>query len=719
MAGTEASSKEILKAGRQIEDDPISSELDNYVEDEVRTEDNEIEAEGGESETETETETETESKETAEENQLDKIPEVQVKDDSLVSPEGNVSVNIENETEQGTDTTGMELTQEEKEASGEISQKPSDIFDTKTGASRIMGEDTEDPAQQEEAAREEAGPETEKDNVFDANTGAGEVMKISKPKKILFSTILGFKRAAKGIGNFFKKKLPKAFKSGAAVAKKVLKYTPVAPLVTLVDQVIEYREKTRPQREEKARLKKEAKEKEKAKWLEDQDEQRHKKEEQKRIEKEKKELEAKQKAALWEEKKRRGSFDYKAWKFFSDRWKNIKTGASWIGRKIKESKLGVFGAKTIKKVKGIVNEAKVRVVGVIGVVANKVGQITDEYDAFSFEDRMQRVDAEEKAQKERGMDVPEQDYRTRYLALTDRLRTMLEPIRKNIKRREEIEEALSEVEGNSTPPESVTTKSGEEVNTGEWTEKVQDRGAGSDLANTIIDVAGTVIPKIIPYADNNVFDLAKSLSKMGAEIGKAADFRERKKLMDAIVATTKDQLIRRMSKYAKDNAEIKEITAGFDAALNAMDAVGKVGTLTGMAAVSTGVSAVKNITTGIKSVVTSSKTRAGVKNGIKEMLGGRDGYYKLKAEFRMHAPEMRRAVRDALGVASSEDAVTADKWELSHLMSERAKQGAMDKETERMVAEAGGKSERSFDTLQGAGSKVRRRLANRRVRIVS
>ena len=197
-------------------------------------------------------------------------------------------------------------------------------------------------------------------------------------------------------------------------------------------------------------------------------------------------------------------------------------------------------------------------------------------------------------------------------------------------------------------------------------------------------------------------------------------YKKRERMMEAINSTSKDQLIKRMSKYAKDNAALKKMEAGFDVALNVLKTVEGAGKITGMAAVAGGASFLGEVTSGVKMLALSSKTRAGVKAGIKDMLGGKEGYYALKAKYKMHAPEMRRAVRDALGVATSADAVTADKWELSHLMHERTKDGTTgDIDAERMVAEAGGTTERKFDALQGAGTSVKRRNADRRRRMTA
>ena len=691
-----------------IENEKVTTELDNIIQANTGTTDNEVEPEDV-----TQNETDAQKEEAKEdEKQEEEAPEVKMDGNNLVSTEGNVSVDLTQNTA-NTDVanqTETQVTDEEKEGVKEASKSPSDIFETNTGASQVADVGKANDTQQEDVDGTKQDTQEEENNVLDADTETGAKKGLSKKKKFFFSVISGLKRAKKSVGNFFKKKLPSAFKTAGSFAKSALKYTPVAPLIDLFDKVAADREKTRPEREAKARKKKEE---EKAKWLLDQDEKRLKEEEKKRIEKEKKELEEKAKAALWEYKKQHNTLDYRAAMFFKGIWGGIKTGASWIGNKIKNSKAGIitatYAAKTAKLVKRVVNDVKEVVGGVVLTVVGKIEQMKDEYDEFSFEDRMTRVAEEEKKKKEKGEDVPKEDYRTRYLALVEELKGKLASTRENIRRRGEIEEALSEMEDNT----AVTLPNGEEVDADEWRTDDKELGSDSDLANFLLDIGTSLIP------GKDIAKIVNSLGKMGSESGRVDKFRKRKNMMDAIHTTSKNELIRRVSRYAKDHAELKEMQAGFDVALNILNGAAAAGTVTGMVPLAQGAKFASSVTSGIKSLASSSKKRSGVKNGIKDMLGGREGYYALKAKYQMHAPEMRRAVRDALGVATSEDAVTADKWELSHLMSERAKQGAMDKETERMVSVAGGTSEKKFDALQGAGSTVRRRFADRRKRMTA
>ena len=728
MPETETTGKELLDESLSIESEQFDPDLDNVITEKTGKKEDEAEVEAevaqgkdplkeGES---TETE-EKADKEAEEEDNED--PEIDVEGNRLVARKEGVSLDVDSDfsgPERGDTVEDMETTDEEKQVAKEQPRNPTDIFAMETGATRVSGEDSEDVVQPALTDSNQSEQAEKTDSVLDSNVKTGATKVISKPKRILFSAILGLKRAKKGIGNFFKKKLPKAIETGGKMAMGVLRKTPLAPAVKLIDMAMEYRERTRPERERKAQLKKEEKEKKQAQWLLDQDEKRRKKEEQERLEKEKAELKAKLKAEL-KEKKRLEEAGKKPG-FFKKMWNGIKTGVFWLGRKIKQSKAADFAVKSVKTLKELFVTAKAKIGGMLDTVVTKVtdyvDQTKDEFDEYSFEDRMTRVTEEENKKKQNGDPVPEQDYRTRYLALTEELKVRLADVRKNITRREEIESALSEMEGMDSDAVKLKDGFGEEVSRKEWTDDVAALDTSSEIASTVISAIGAVVEKT-PIGNHPLVETIVSLGKMGSEINRAALFKQRKELMDAIHSTAKDQLVKRMSRYVKDNAEVRYLEAGFDAAILGLTAFEGVGKTTGVAPLAAGASLIKNITTGVKMLVTSSKTRAGVKNGIKEMLGGKEGYYGLKAKYRMHAPEMRRAVRDALGVATSEDAVTADKWELSHLMHERTKNGNMDIETERMVAEAGGSSERHFDTLQGAASKIKRRNADRRRRMTA
>ncbi len=718
MAEVQGVTKGLEDDSKSIENDPVTTELDNMIRDagqdsgenesgsqESAIPENALDIENDQDETR-------EEPQTAESNeQEEEAPDINLDSSGkkLIS-EGGTSVDIDEELQKNNaeDTSGLEMTSEEKEeAQSDSPQKKAMLFDMDTGASRLSTAEKEDAITEKEEPEEQQYMEG---SIFDEDmpSGAGMVRQISKPKKFLFSAVLGFRRAKKGIGNFFKKKLPKAFASAAPVAKKILGYTPLAPMVSLIDKVQEMREKSRPERERKAQLKKEAKEKKQAEWLLEQDKKRHIKEEKERIKREKKELKAKLKAEL-KEKKRLAEAGKKPG-FFKRMWNGIKTGAVWIGRRIKNSIVGEAVADGIRQVKEFVQATKVTIAEKISVVTNYIDQTKDEFDEYSFEDRMKRVTEEETRKKQKGEDVPKDDYRTRYLALTEELKGKLSSIKANVTRREQIETALEEMEGKGSKEIELQDGQKEKVDSEDWKEAGTTGTLGweSDLANLALDIGTSLLP-----IHEKAASAIGNLGKIGSEAARLDKFKKRKEMMDAIKSTSKDTLIRRMAKYAKNNAEIKQMQAGFDIAMHAFSAVEGMATFTGNALIASGAKFANDVTSGIKMLATATKTRKGVKEGIKDMLGGREGYYALKVKYKMHAPEMRRAVRDALGVATSEDAVTADKWELSHLMSERAKSGAKDIETERMVAEAGGSTERKFDALQGAASKIRRRNAYR------
>ena len=720
MGKFKQSVEEIEKEKKEIEEDSFLSELDNGVSEDGEPLDNEV---GSDEEYMPEDDQSGDFEEDDLEGDInekeDDGTDMKVEGDSLVSKDGSVSVDIDSELNKaGTDDmTGMQETEEEKDAATSAS-----IFGMNTGASKVQEGLEGDSAG---LALSEAKSDTEDPLELGDKTGATKTL--GKKKRFLFKAIMGLKKAKKGIGNFFKKKLPAAFKTGAKATLDAIRKTPLSPIATVVDKISEYRERTRPQRELKAERKKEEKRRKKEKWLLDKDEKRKAKEEAARIKKERKELEAKIKAQLELE-----NGPNMAKVFFKTIWKGIKTGAKWIWKKIKNSKLalvGKFAAKAIKPVKRLVAIAKDRIVDLISDVSAEIEQMKDEYDAFSFEERMQKITEEENKKRANGEEVPEEDYRTRYLNLTEELKVKLASIRDNIGRREEIEKELAEMEGHKAPDPDLEDKdnAGKDIleqirNEAEW-QAVGSVTRGSDISTTVFNAVGQTnwvtgfVKKAVVGV--GIVRLVSSVGKACSQAARLSKYKDRKDLMEAINATSNDALIQRVSKYAQSNAELQEMEAGFNIALNGLNIGRGIGELTGMTPLATGFKVAGWITTGVKILATASKKRSGVKAGIKDMLGGPEGYYGLKKKYKMHAPEMRRAVRDALGVATSEDAVTADKWELSHLMNERVKSGDTDANLQRMIVEAGGSSEKRFDALQGAGTKVRHRNVNRRRRMIA
>ncbi len=676
-------------------------------------------------------EEDTQEEEDKEKDRAEKaLTNLRVEKDQVVSPEENVSVKIEDSLSSADtdDAAGAKVVPD-----GSI-EETSDVFDTNTGVTQAQAVPDATQAQAVSDVAEEEGF----GEAAEARTGAKKGL--TKKKKFLFSVISGLKKAKKGIGNFFKKTLPKAFKTGAGYARKALEYTPAAPVLKLYDKIKEKWDEYRPLREMNAQLKKE-------KLLMDEAGARRAKAEELRLKEEKKALKAKAKAALWEEKKKNNTLDYRTVQFFKGVWNGVKKGASWIGNKIKTGAtwvgakimstrggqaLGRVAAKTVKEVKRIVIDTKNAVCGVIAKVTGAIEGMKDEYDAYSFEERMQKITEEENKKRENGEEVPKDDYRTRFLALTDELRGKLASIRNNVDRREEIERSLAEMEGNTV----MRLPGKEEVDAEVW-QNVGDKTKDADISGTVFSAAGNVksFIKVEEYTNKDlqffmnqdkitgigVIKIVSALGQVGSESAKVQVFRHRKQLMDAIASTSKDELLRRVSQYAKSQAQLDEMVAGFNVAQNIISIGQGAAEMTGAvgATVSSALGTVNSVLSGVKMLATSAKTRANVKAGIKDMLGGKEGYYALKKKYRMHAPEMRRAVRDALGVATSEDAVTADKWELSHLMSERAKSGESGPEMDSMIAEAGGLTERHFDRLQGAGKTVRRRNANRQARMIA
>ena len=708
--------------------------------------------------------------------------------DNILS-EGGLSARAVAEEEENSEDSERSVSEEIEEAQKEEEQDDQDgqefkpvingdnMTDASTGATINLSQDLNQVSQNDDAGMQDtgedkaAGNDMSSESLLDMTTGAtagvrgmrgfidqqnmdvetGAVKVVSKHKLRLFKMVDFLKKTKKGLGNFFSKKLPAAFKTGATKAKGLLKYTPVAPLVHLIDKVAEHRESTRPQREEKARQKEEAAKQKKAQMLIDKDKKLQQKAEERRLKEEMDALEAKWKAAhkeyeaRWNEE--HNTTKFKVGKFFKGIWGGIKTGAKKVAQIIKAGgarlaggiiengnalastkvgqNIGKVARKSIVEVKKFIKESKEFAVEVVGKVTNWYEQTRDEYDEYSFENRMTKIDEEERKKKENGEEVPDEDYRTRYLALTEELKGKLAPIRKNVDRRKHIEEALAEMEGSQT----LSLPGEEEISTEDW-RPPESYTKGADIAGSVISGisqlgqtirvkdyglgnAYNYMKQTGKYAAKGLLQMVTELGQMGVNAAKVDVHRKRQELMDAIRSTTADALIRRIATYAKSNAEIQKIEAGIDIAKNIIGAGEGLMTSTGNLGFASALSVLNNVLTGIKMLSTATKKRAQVKNGIKDMLGGKEGYYALKQKYKMHAPEMRRAVRDALGVSTSEEAATADKWELSHQMRERIKSGEDNSDIRHMVRSAGGDREIDFDTLMGAGKTVRRRNADR------
>ena len=712
MAGLKTTAKELEQDKKEIENDSFLSEMDNTVGQDDTSVDNmtdsdsedvenlvDVKEDGGE----------------LDEDQEEEVPQMNIEGDNLVAPEAGVTVDLNNALG-GTDTddtSSMQETEEEKDAS----KNPADLFGMSTGASQIPGGFMGDAVQQDMATPGQETGEQADAGPLDTEMNTGATPKLGWKKRLFFKAISGLKKAKKGIGNFFKKKLPAAFKSGAKVLRKVMEKSPMAPMLTVYDKIVEYRRRTQPERDRKAEEKRAKKAAEKAKkqaeYINNQELKRNLKK-LKEAEKARKELENPSKAKA----------------FFKTIWRGIKTGVSWVYRKVRDSRFGRGVAASLKPLKQTVIWAKNRICDLIEYAKTEIDQMKDEYDAYSFEDRMDKISKEEDEKRAKGEEVPKDDYRTRYLKLTAELKQRFASTRDNIDRREEIEKALAELEGRGYVIVPEGGEQGEKEsdlknlvkNEAEWA-AVRSATRDADISTGVFNGVGqtnwvTSLAKNTAIA-TGIVKIVSALGQIGAQAAKVDKYRNQKNLMEAIKSTTKDELIRRVSKYAQSNAELQEMTAGFNIAINALNAGRGVGEIMGNPAVAKAFQFAGFAVTGVKMLATSSKRRKGNKEGIKEMLGGRDGYYELKRKYRMHAPEMRRAVRDALGVATTEDAVTADKWELSHYMSERAKSGETTGEMGHMIAEAGGTSEKHFDALQGAGTKVRRRFVDRSKRMIA
>lgn len=76
-----------------------------------------------------------------------------------------------------------------------------------------------------------------------------------------------------------------------------------------------------------------------------------------------------------------------------------------------------------------------------------------------------------------------------------------------------------------------------------------------------------------------------------------------------------------------------------------------------------------------ESAVTSGMDKETRKESLKGLLGGVEGYRQLKERYKLKAPEMRRAIRQAIGVSSENDVVNMDRLTTSHDIMKNAQDG--------------------------------------------
>ena len=335
----------------------------------------------------------------------------------------------------------------------------------------------------------------------------------------------------------------------------------------------------------------------------------------------------------------------------------IKTGATALKDKVMNSSAVKWASGELAKGKEWLNEQKQWLNEKKERLLEEKDRISDELDDHEFERRMN--------QKAKNGDP---EYRKRYMDLLEELNNLpgIKELQGSLSRGEidnftkELESGKEEEKEESKVASAgnILQKTGKQLN---------DDDAKKTIAQMIPD------EKIGDFASKNapaILTGAGALFKAGGHAKQAYDANKKAKNIAAMGEKfSSDSVLQRSAAYASDESRKQAVTKGFDAVGDITSGAKKVLKYTGAG---TKLASVANFgVSAAKQVVTSSMDKKSRKNGLKGILGGVEGYRKLKEKYRLQAPEMRRAIRESLGVRSEEDAVNTDKMVLSGQMANR------------------------------------------------
>ena len=135
---------------------------------------------------------------------------------------------------------------------------------------------------------------------------------------------------------------------------------------------------------------------------------------------------------------------------------------------------------------------------------------------------------------------------------------------------------------------------------------------------------------------------------------------------------TSDPTLKKGINFAKKNADKTTVHNSFDIAKTGVTAAGRA------LKQKTAAKIVNKTLDLAESAVTSHMDKGTRKESLKGLLGGVEGYRKLKEQYKLRAPEMRRAIRQAIGVSSEEDVTNMDRFTTSHDIMKNARDGDQD-----------------------------------------
>jgi hypothetical protein len=375
--------------------------------------------------------------------------------------------------------------------------------------------------------------------------------------------------------------------------------------------------------------------------------------------------------------------------FFSKTWDKVKTGVSAVKDSVVNSKFGKRVSKEVSKGKEWVdvqkkwlNEKKKR----LEMEKNK---FLDEVDDREHERRM--------AYESRR----DPEYRKHYEALVEELKQNpgIKDLQGSISRGE-LDSFMNDLE------------SGKE-------EKEEETSVAQKIGGTLEDKSETISDAVsskVGLSEKQNANVASGIAAVGNVI-KAGD-----SLKDTIQASKKkgaiedlantdemkdDELLQKGAKYAIANYEKKTVNSALETAQSAVSAVGNIADIVpGGSLVSTVASAVNMGLQGAQKIANAKMDKTTRKMGMKGIIGGVAGYKALKSKYNLKAPEMRRAMREVLGMRTDDDVVNADRGKTSVDISSRAQNG--DKNAQNLLNTMGAKTQDEAFTNMG-GSEINRR----------
>ncbi len=350
--------------------------------------------------------------------------------------------------------------------------------------------------------------------------------------------------------------------------------------------------------------------------------------------------------------------------FFSKMFGKIKGGASWLINKAANTSAGKWiageygkGKKWINEQKGWLEEKKQRLLE----FKNKV---SDEMDDHEHERRM--------AYKAKQGDP---DYENRYNEYVDEL-----------KNNDEIQALVSKL----SPADIKRVM--DELENGVEDEGGKKEEGGSGVMSTVgkaADFAGGVAEndgvanvvekhlgkKAADYAPGALYGV-NTLINTGSNAMKAYKFGKRADEQKALSKEVQDKKLQSLLGRASDQNEINKVSSTADAALDISTGVNKIAkTIPGGSTIASIASAAGTGIKVAKHFKVSSMEESATKRALKNIVGGPEGYRALKAKYRLQAQEMRRGMREAVGMRSEKDVAQLEDESLIDYAKSKAAEG--------------------------------------------